>query len=223
MRPRVRSLPTLALFAAATLALTLSTLWPRSTFAEEVADWEREGEWDEDGAKFGNIVIHAELVADTTVPGGWVLVRTVENKGEEAETCQIEERVLRTETMPGARVEPPGYAVLLRGVSITLGAHEKHALGIALPASIGAQITANLQARAAIEKGRERALALGRYGDPVMQRTYLYFRIEYLKPLPPGATAAKPDNPVTHPAAMPMYFPRARLDAGGLEGQDDFL
>ena len=219
-----RSLATVALFSAAALALTLSTLWPRATFAEEVADWERHGEWDEDGEKFGNIVVRGDLVADATVPGGWVLVRTIENKGDEAESCQIEERVLRTETMPGARVEPPPYAVLLRGVSISLGAHEKRSLGIPLAASIGAQITSNLQARAAIEKGQARAIELERYRDPVFQRTYMSFRIEYLKPLPPGATVAKPEQGVTRPMGMPMAMPPPRgSDAGAAALEDDFL
>ena len=215
-----RSLATIALFAAATLTLTLATLWPRQTFAEAITDEERQGEWDDDGAKFGNVVVKGELVADGA--NGWVLVRTLENKGDAPETCALEERVLRTETMPDARVNPPPYAVLLRGVTVTLRAHEKRSLGIPLPASIAQQIAANLRLRASIEKGRERALTLERYQDPVFQQTYMFFAVEYLRPLPPGATVAKVDNGVTRPMTMGMAMPaRPTGDGGALE--PDFL
>ncbi len=193
-------LTTFTLVTIASFGITLASFWSRATYAEEIADYERQGEWDEDGAKFGNIVVKGELVADAA---GWVLVRTMENKGEEPETCRVEERVLRTETMPNARVEPPPFAVVLRGVTITLGAHEKRKIGIPLAASIGEEITANLRAKAEIEAGRFRAIEAERYKDPVFERTYHYFSVQYLKPLPPGATAAKPDTGVTHPAAMP--------------------
>lgn len=222
MPRRARPLATITLFAAASLALTLSALWPRTTFAEAVTDAERQGEWDEDGAKFGNVVVKGELVADGTVPNGWVLVRTLENKGDEPETCQIEERILRTETMPAARVRPPPYAVLLRGVTVTLRGHEKRTLGIPLPASIGAQISANLRLLASIERGRERALTLERYRDPVFAQTYMEFEVEYLKPLPPGATVAKVDTGVTRPMGMPMMMPPPVARDGGAF-RDDFL
>lgn len=211
MRP-IRSVVTVVLFASSALAVSLALLWPRPTFAEAIADSDRQGEWDDDGSKFGNVVVKGELVAGD-VPGGWVLVRSMENKGEETETCTIEERVLRTETMPDARVEPPPYAVLLRGLTVTLQAHEKRTLGIPLATSVGAQITSGLQRRASIEQRRGRAIERNDYGNPVFAQTYFHFQVEYLKPLPPGATAAKNDNGVTRPMTMGMAAQRAG-DAG---------
>lgn len=208
-----RPLATLSLVAIASFALTLAALWPRATFAEAIADSERQGEWDEDGAKFGDVVIRGDLVADGN---GWVLVRTIENKSDEPRTCRVEERVSRTETMPGARVLPPPYTVLMRGVTITLAAHEKRKMGLPLPAAISAQITANMQLRTTIETKRARAIALEHYRDPVFDRTYMEFGVDYYKPLPPGATVAEPEPTlITRPAAYPMVAPPPRRASDG--------
>jgi hypothetical protein len=215
----MRSLGSTVLFALATFTLTLFALWPRSTWAEPIADGERSGEWDEDGMKFGDIVVSGELAPDPSVPGGWVIVRTVENKSDAPATCKIEERIARTETMQGARVNPPPYVVMLRGVTITLAAHEKRKLGIPIAASIGGQITASERARTTIENAQANALAHERYSDPVMDRTYMFYEVQYLKPLAPGDTVAQPDYAVTRPMRMPGPAP-VRLADGGV---GDFL
>lgn len=207
---RVRPLAITLLFAGGTAAALLAVAWPRTTHAEEIPDFERVGEYDGEGMKFGNIVVRGQLVPAASVPGGWTLVRELENQSDAPEKCVLEERVLRTETMPGARVEPAPTAMVLRNQPIALGPHEKRRIGVALPKAVGEQITAGLARKAWIEQARGRALAAERYDAPVLEATYMAFHVEYLTPLPPGATAQRPvDNGITRPAAMPMVVPMA--------------
>ena len=217
----MKSLARIALSTAGTAGIALVLLFPRPTHADVLEDWERQGEYDEDGIKFGNILIKGELVATANAPGGWALVRTFENKSDEAESCTVEERVLRTETMPEARVTPPPTAVILRTQTVKLAAHEKRSIGIFLPRALGEQITAGLQARSSIERQRERAVAAERWGDLELERTYMTFHVEYLKPLPPGATAAvAPNLGVTRPARMPSMGAMVAPGSMGAPGSD---
>ncbi len=195
---------TTAIAASATTAVMLITAWPRETNAQEVAEWERQGEWDDDGMRFGNIVVRGDLVFDATVPGGWVVVRTLENKSDTRDKCTVEERVLRTETMPDARVEPPPFAVVDRMQTFELGPHEKRAIGVPLAEALGHEITDARKVERAVEAARERAIASQHITRDVFERTYMRYQVDYLKPLPPGATAAPTDNGVLHPAVMPM-------------------
>jgi len=204
---RTRALATTALFAASTAGAALVVLWPRPTHAEEIPDDERRGEYEEDGIMFGKIVVKGELVAAAKAPGGWALVRTVENKSDQSETVTVEERVLRTETMPEARVNGASVAVIVRNQVITLGPHEKRSLGVSLPPAVGAQMTAGIRAKAQAESVRQRALEAERWDDPNLNRTYMTFDVEYLKPLPPGATAQAPDPNRGGPARMPDFAP----------------
>lgn len=200
----MKSLAKLSLSTVGTAAVALALLFPRPTHADVLEDWERQGEYDEDGIKFGNILVKGELVATANSPGGWALVRTFENTSDAPESCTVEERVLRTETMPEARVTPPPTAVILRTQTIKLAGHEKRSIGVFVPRAIGEQITAGLRARATIEQQRERAVAAEKWGDLELERTYMTFHVEYLKPLPPGATAAvAPNLGVNRPARMP--------------------
>lgn len=208
---RIRQLSTTALFAVGTAAAALVVLWPRQTHAEEIADWDRQGDYDEDGMKFGNILVKGELVADGKAPGGWALVRTLENKSDQTEKITVEERVLRTETMPEARVTGGSVAVVLRNQAIVLGPHEKRTIGIVLPKSIGEQITAGIKAKAWAERGREQALATEKWDSPALNRTYMTFNVEYLKPLSPGDTAAPSLNFGQGPARMPGAAPSPAL------------
>lgn len=208
MRHRARNLSKTLMLAGGTAAFVLVAAFPRTTFAEEIPDVDRMGEYEEVGMKFGNIVVHGELVAAGSVPGGWTLVRTFENQSDQAEKCVLEERVLRTETMEGARVTPPPVAVIQRNQTIALGPHEKRKIGIVLPASVGEQITAGRRRQVWIERAMERAMAAERYDAPEMRATYMTFGVEYLTALPPGATAARrEDNGVTRPARMELMPP----------------
>lgn len=192
-----------ALAALAGLAVAAITLSPRTTEAEEVTDAERAGEFDEDGQRFGDLVVSAKLVADAKAPGGWVLVRTYENKGEEPCAATLEERVLQTKTMDGARVEPPPTAVLVRTQRFALAAHEKRSIGVYLPASVGAGVAAAEKRRVAVQAAIARAYASESPSGAVFEQTYDTYRVDYLAPLPPGATAAKVDTSVRAPARMP--------------------
>ena len=212
---RARGLGKTLMLAGGTAAAILVVTYPRTTLAEEIPDADRQGEYDEEGMKFGNVVIKGQLVADGSVPGGWTLVRTFENQSDQPEKCVVEERVLRTETMPGARVTPPPVAVVLRNQTFALGPHEKRKLGVALPAAVGAQITAAKRRQAWVERARDRAMTAERYDSPAMTATYMEFDVEYLTPLPPGATAEKRDTGVTRPQGLaeiapPMPMPVAR-------------
>jgi hypothetical protein len=202
MQHRLRTLATTLMFAGGTAAVVLVTAWPRTTMAEEIPDTDRMGEYEEAGMKFGNIVVQGQLVPDGS-PGGWSLVRTFENQSDAPEKCVLEERVLRTETMQGARVTPPPVAVVQRNQTIALGPHEKRKIGIRLPPAVGAQITAGMRRKAWIEQSQQRALAAERYDAPEMRATYMTFDVEYLSALPPGATAARPvDTGVTRPQGL---------------------
>jgi hypothetical protein len=208
MGQRARNLGKTLMLAGGTAAALLVLVIPRTTLAEELPDSDRMGEYEEVGMKFGNVVVQGELVAANSAPGGWTLVRTFENQSDQPEKIVLEERVLRTETMPDARVTPPPVAVVLRNQTVALGPHEKRKVGIFLPPAVGAQITAARQRKAWIEGARARAIAAERYDGPEMRATYMQFDVEYLTALPPGATAErKPDNGVTRPEGLGMMVP----------------
>jgi hypothetical protein len=207
MRQRMRTVATTLMFAGGTAAAVLVMAWPRTTLAEEIPDSDRMGEYEEEGMKFGNIVVKGELVADGT-PSGWSLVRTFENQSDAPEKCVIEERVLRTETMPGARVTPASVAVVQRNQTIALGPHAKRKIGVRLSESIGAEITAGLRKKTWIEQAQQRAIAAEHYDAPAMRATYMTFDVEYLSALPAGATAERHhDNGVLRPMGMPEVMP----------------
>lgn len=202
MSKRMRALTTTLMFAGGTAAAVLVLAWPRTTLAEEIPDSDRTGDYEEEGMKFGNIVVKGELVADGT-PSGWSLVRTFENQGDAPEKYVIEERVLRTETMPGARVTPASVAVVQRNQTMALGPHEKRKIGVRLPAAIGAEITAGLRKKAWIEQAQQRAIVAEHYDAPAMRATYMTFDVEYLSALPAGATAEHHEsNGVLRPIAF---------------------
>jgi len=214
MWKRARNLGKTLMLAGGTAAAMLVLAFPRTTFAEEIPDSDRTGEYEEEGMKFGNVVVHGQLVADGSVPGGWTLVRTLENQSDQPEKCLLEERVLRTETMPGARVTPPPVAVVQRNQTVALGPHEKRKIGVVLPAAVGAQITAGRRRQVWIERAQERAVAAQRYDAPEMRATYMTFDVEYLTALPPGATAERrQDNGVTRPERMELAPPLPQMAA----------
>ena len=129
----------------------------------------------------------------------------------------LEERVLRTETMPDARVTPPPVAVVQRNQTIALGPHEKRKVGVVLPAAVGEQITAARRRQAWVQQARDRAMAAERYDAKELSATYMMFDVEYLTALPPGATAERrPDNGVTRPGRMMLVPPAPQL-AGAFE------
>jgi hypothetical protein len=201
---RARDLVKMAVLAAGAMAVGLTIALPRTTHADPIADSERQGEWEEEGMRFGDIVVQGKLVADGSVPGGWTLVRTLENKSDERASCIVEERVMGTETMLDARVGPSARAVLLRNQKIVLGPREKRTMGVRLPESLGAKITAGHRARAMAEQARARVIDSGK-PDSVASRTFTAFDVEYLTPLPAGATAAAPaDNGFSRPAGYAM-------------------
>jgi hypothetical protein len=206
---RARIFGKTVMLAGGSAAVILVLAFPRTTFAEEIPDSDRMGEYgEEEGMKFGNIVVKGELVADGSVPGGWTLVRTFENQSDQPEKCVLEERVLRTETMPDARVTPPPVAVVQRNQTVALGPHEKRKIGIVLSPAVGAQITAAKRRQAWVEQARARAIAAERYGGPETRATYMVFEVEYMTALPPGATAEKRrDNGILRPQALGMIAP----------------
>lgn len=192
----------MALVAVATAVVTLVIAWPAASSAREVSMSDRQGEWDENGVKFGNILVRAELVADAT---GWVLVRKLENQGDGRESCTVQERLLRTETMRDARVEPSPSVVFERTQKFELGPHEKRSIGVRLSEATSAEISAAMRRRKVIDDAYDRAIATGDFEDrKALEATYMRFDVDYIKPLAAGDTAAKEDNGVEHPARMPF-------------------
>jgi hypothetical protein len=111
---------------------------------------------------------------------------------------------MATETMLNARVGPAARAVLLRTQKIALRPHERKSVGVRLPESLGVQITAAHRARAMAMQAQERVSMTGAR-EPMADRTFKTFEVEYLTPLPPGATAAAPaDNGFSRPASLAM-------------------
>jgi len=134
-------------------------------------------------------------------PGGWTLVRTYENESDDAASCDLEERVLRTETMQGARVSPAPVAVLVRHQKIKLGPREKKAIGVYLPPALTDRMTESDK----IARSIAAQVAAGNWSGVDLSRIYSEFRVDYLRPLPPGATAAIPvDNGIRRPERMAM-------------------
>lgn len=184
----------------------------RATQALEVTESERQGEWDEAGSKFGEVVIKGELVADAQ---GWVLVRTVENRGDEPVRFDVEERVLRTETMLYARVNPPAEAVVDWHHTLRLAAHEKRRLGVRLSEALAREMTGNAKEQARLTSLQAHAIETGEYGQMLSDATFYVYDVDYLKPLPLGATAAKrEDYGVTRPMRLgdpaPLALPSAQ-------------
>lgn len=191
--------------ALAAGVVALMVLYPRTTEAEDVEDFERQGEWDETGQRFGAIVVHATLEASPTAPGGWTLVRTWENKSDEVAETTVEERLESTESLEGARVTPAPVTVLARTQKLKLGPHEKKSIGVFLPPNIGPKITEG-QRRHAIARAQ---MAAGKYDD---DSTYEEFSVTYLRPLAKGETVAKhegyrPEHPARMPAVVPPPVP----------------
>jgi hypothetical protein len=180
--------------------VALVVLFPKTTEAEAVEDAARMGEWEDEGQRFGSILVHGELVASANAPGGWTLVRTYENKSDQAAECTLEERIESTESMNGARVTPPAVTVLARTQTLKLGPNEKKSIGTYIPAALGVAMTKakTTQAWASAQ------LAAGRYDNEV---SYAVYDVQYLRPLAPGETAA-----VHHDELAPLR--PARLPAG---------
>jgi hypothetical protein len=177
-------------------------LLPRVTEAEAVEDYEREGEFEDDGQRFQSVVVNGSFVAAANAPGGWTLVRTYENKSDEAAHIALEERVCEQWTMRNARVTPSPKTVLSRTQKVDLGPHEKKTIGVYLPESITTELTRTHKIKAGIDA----QIAAGKY-DMSSSVTYNEFNVVYLRQLAPGETLAvherNPDLENIRPAAMP--------------------
>ena len=196
--------------AAVAFVLGLLSLAPRTTEAEEIADYERSGEYDEDGQRFGDLVVSGKLTPDAKAPGGWVLVRTLENKGDAPVECALEERVQSTLTMHGSRVDPPPTTAQLQTLRLTLKPHEKRKVGVLLPSGLAVDIGKAVKQQASVEAAIARELTADSPRGDVFQKTWRTYHVDYLTPLPPGATAAKPPSDAVMPAAMPMAIGSGR-------------
>jgi hypothetical protein len=203
----------MVLVTGGALACTLGLLYPRSTSAEEISDEERAGEWSEDGMKFGEIAVKADIVADAKVPGGWAIVRTIVNTSDAPQTASVEERIMRAESMVDARVD--GTAVVASAVmrTFTLRPHERRKIGFAMPVALGEAVTAGRRTEAAARRAQDRMFENGQ-SDPatsaVYERTFSTFFVEYLKPLPPGATAQLRGS--SGPGRLPSTLPPAEQE-----------
>lgn len=162
-------------------------LVPRVTIADEVSDEERRGEWDEDGQgqRFGAISVHGDFVATANSPSGWALVRTYENKGDEAAHVVVEERITQTDQVWGARVGAEPQVVLTRTQKLDLKPKEKKTIGVYVSAELGQRMTASAKVEAGIHSAMDK-------GQDYPMREYQSFAVDYLRPLNPGETRAKP-------------------------------
>lgn len=194
-----------ALLAGATMACALVVLWPSVTCAEEIADEDRMPEYGENGQVFDGIAVTGELAPDPKAPGGWVLVRTLVNTTDAPATCRVEERIMREESQLEARVNGTPTVATATVRTFALAPHETRKIGIVLPRALGEAIRDGERARLAAEKGREHAFEEGpraRAARAAYDRTFASYFVQYLTPLPPGATAKKPDY-IQGPGRMP--------------------
>lgn len=200
----LRDLARNALLTAGVVAVSLVTLYPRITIAEEVSDAERAGESDEDGERFGDIVIKGELVAAAGAPGGWSLVRTAENKGDAIAEADLEERIVRTDAFIASRTGGAPTTVVTRHQKIRLGPHEKKVVGTTFARAIGEDMTRS----AKIQQGMQAYYARGDSDGPApppMVAVHTY-ATEYLRALKPGEVAQR--APIGEPSMlMPIGLP----------------
>lgn len=221
-----------ALLTAGVVAVSLVALYPRVTIAEEVSDAERVGESDEDGQRFGDIVIKGELVAAANAPGGYSLVRTAENKSDAVAEADVEERIVRTDAFTGSRTGGMPTTVVTRHQKIRLGPHEKKVVGTTFAKAIGEDMTrsAKLQQGMAAYYARLADDDSVPIGPPPMVAMHSYWTEYYraLKPgevaqrlrigepsmesaLPPGVVAEVPKAVVRDPIALPPAPPQNTL------------
>jgi hypothetical protein len=163
--------------------VALVVLLPKTTEAEVVEEYQRMGEADDDGQRFGAIVVKGELVASANAPGGWTLLRTYQNKSDELAEVTVEERIDSIESMYGARVSEVPVVRLQRTQKLRLGANEKKAVGTYLPEKLGQSMTKAHRAEAFAKAQME----AGHYENPIAFTSYT---VSYLRPLAPGETAA---------------------------------
>lgn len=192
-------------------------LLPRALQAEEVSDEERHGEWDDDGERFGSIVVKGELVASPIAPGGYTLLRTYENKGDERERVTVEERVLLQEGDRGARTGAPTEPVLVRTQVLDLAPHQKKSIGTYLPAALAEKMVAAHKAQVAWDA----RAAAGFWGTGTMQM----YSVDYLRPLAKGEVAMKrqrwggdmmmDDSPLPKPRPAPPAEEPVAVKGGG--------
>ena len=129
---------------------------------------------------------------------------------------------MRQESQLDARASGTPVLASATTRTFTLKPHETKKLGVALDPEIGAAITAGQRARAESERARDRVLAgADARTQALWDRTFMTYFVDYLKPLPPGATAKKPEyieRPARMSAAPPPPVdpdPGARIVARG--------
>lgn len=202
----LRGLARNALLTAGVVAVSLVAFYPRVTIAEEVSDAERAGESDEDGERFGDIVIKGELVAAANAPGGWSLVRTAENKGDAVAEADIEERIVRTDAAIASRTGGVPTTVVTRHQKIRLGPHEKKVVGTTFAKAIGEDMTRSAKIQQGIAAFYARAETDESAGGPPPMVAMHTYWTEYLRALKPGEVAQR--APIGEPSMMmPMALP----------------
>jgi hypothetical protein len=198
-----------ALLALGAFATAFIVFFPRETQAEEIPDYERQGEYDDEGhLRFGEISLKGEL---TKTASGWILVRTYENNSDEPQSCTVEERILEQETMRNSRVGPPTNAIITRTQVLKLGPHEKRSIGVTFSPEINAKMDESQRIQDIVNAAVARSAETGNYSRQ-SSLFYTQFSVEYLKPLPPGATAER--HPINEGNRFPAAMPAEPMDFG---------
>ena len=164
----LRSLATVLGFAAMTTAAVVTVFWPKATLAD--GD-DAKGDMALDGTKVNHVVVTADLVKDAKAKTGWVMEVKAENRGNEAETAELEADLTRQVSNPMSRAAPMPTAVFKKKESITVAAGETVTRRYDVPAQFAAQITAVKKAEAAREKLAEQGKLV------TMPRSITYFGV----------------------------------------------
>lgn len=182
-----RQLRSVFLRTAGSAFVAAVLLLPRALQAEEVSAEERMGEWDDNGERFGGIVVRGELVASPIAPGGYTLVRTYENTSEVRERQVVEERVLLQEGQRGARTGYVAEPALVRTQVLDLAPHQKKTIGTYLPVGLAEKMVQAEKVRTAVDRRIEAGDYMSTIG--IVTRQY---SVDYLRPLAKGEVAARP-------------------------------
>jgi hypothetical protein len=164
----IRSVATVIGFAAIASAATLTIFWPKATFAEDPAT-----DLVQDGTKVDHVVVSGEVVRDKKSKTGWVIEVTAENRGDEAESAELETDLTRQVSNPMSRAAPMPTAVLKKKETITVAAGEKVTKRYDVPAAFAAQ----MNTQAAQDAKMEKASAEGK--DVRMPSRVVYFNVAF--------------------------------------------
>jgi hypothetical protein len=169
-----RPLLTVLGFAGATALASLTAFWPGTTHADPPEVYYGGGE-------ISNVSFQGEVVKDAKAKTGWAIQVTLENTGDQDETCPLETDLTRQVVNPASRAGEMGTAVWRHKDKVLVPAHEKIVKTYEVPAWTAAQLTANEKAQALREKQQEAESNKPQPNYAMMMRPYTMYGVAFQK------------------------------------------